>query len=100
MQPAGHLVGILVELPAGVQLGHDHFGGGDPFPLVNARRNPTPVVDDFRAPIGMQNHLHILRMPRQRLIDRVVHHLVDHMMEPGPVVRIPNIHPRPLPYRI
>jgi hypothetical protein len=35
-------------------------------------------------------------MPGQRLIDGVVHHLVDHMVKAGTVVGVADIHARPL----
>ena len=46
MQAAGNLVGVLVEFPAGVQLGHDDLGRRDAFLVVDAGRNAAPVVGD------------------------------------------------------
>ena len=44
VQTAGDLVGILVELTAGVQLGHDDLGGRDPLFGVDVGGNTTSVV--------------------------------------------------------
>src|SRR5581483_344837 len=34
-----------------------------------------------------------LGQPGQRLVDRVVHHLVDHVVKTGAVVGVPDVHP-------
>jgi len=100
VEAAGNLVGVLVEFPARVQLSHDDFGGRDAFAGVDVRRNAAPVIGDFDGSIRVQNHMHMLGMPRESLVNRVVHHLVDHVVEPGPVVRITDIHPRPFADRV
>jgi hypothetical protein len=83
-----------------VQLSHDDFGRRDTLLGMNIRRNPAPVVRDLRRAIRVKYNFHPRSMPRQSLIDRVVHDLIDHVMKTGPIIRIPNIHPRPLPYCI
>ena len=59
VQPAGDLVGVVVELAAGVEHRHDHFGGGAVLLLVQVRGNAAAVVlhraaavvvDDTRRP--------------------------------------------------
>ena len=45
MQAARDLVGVLVELSAGMQLRHDDFGSRNAFAGVDIGRNPAPVVD-------------------------------------------------------
>ena len=39
-------------------------------------------------------------MAGKRLVDGVVHHLVDHMVKPRPVIRIADIHAGALSHRI
>ena len=56
VQAARNLVGILVELPAGVELGHDHLGGGDAFFGVDVGRDAAAVVFDRDRAIGVQLH--------------------------------------------
>ena len=46
VQAAGDLVGVLVELPAGVQLGHDDLGRRDAFLGVDVGRDAAAVVGD------------------------------------------------------
>ena len=45
VQAAGHLVGVLVEFPAGMQLGHDDLGRRHAFALVDVGRDAAAVVD-------------------------------------------------------
>ena len=100
VQAARHLVGIAVEFPAGVQLGHDDLGRRHAFLLVDAGRNAASVVGDGAGAVGVEGHGHELRMARQRLVDGVVDHLVDHVMEAGAVVGVADIHARALAHRV
>jgi hypothetical protein len=58
VQAAGDLVGVLVELPAGVQLGHDDLGRRDALLLVDAHGDAAAVVGDRRSstPSGVERH--------------------------------------------
>jgi hypothetical protein len=49
VQAAGDLVGVLVELPARVQLGHDDLGRRDALLLVDADGDAAAVVADGDA---------------------------------------------------
>ena len=44
VQAAGHLVGVLVEFSAGMELGHDDLGRRDAFALVDVGRDAAAVV--------------------------------------------------------
>ena len=44
MQATGHLVGILVEFSAGMELGHDDLGGRNTFAFVDVGRNAAAIV--------------------------------------------------------
>ncbi len=100
VQAAGNLVGVVVELSAGVQLGHDDLGGRHAFLVVDAGRNAAAVVADGAGAVGVERDGDELRMARERLVDRVVDDLVDHVMEAGAVVGVADIHARALAHRI
>ena len=100
MQTAGDLVGILVELTAGMELGHDDLGGGNPFLGMDIHRNAAPVIGNRGRSVRVQGDRHQIAMPGQRLVDGVVHHLVDHVVQARAVVGVTDIHARPLPDRI
>ena len=92
VQAARDLVAVLVELPAGMKLGHDDLGGADAFRGVHVDRNPAPVVADRDAAIGMDLHPHEIGMARQGLVDAVIDDLIDHVMQPAAIVGIADIH--------
>ena len=100
VQPARHLVGVLVEFPAGVQVGHDHLGGGYPFLVVDADRDAAPVVGDGDRTVGVQGHDDRVAIAGQRLVDRIVDDLVDHVVQAGTVIGIADIHARPLAHGV
>ena len=100
VQPARDLVGILVELPAGVQLGHDDLGGRNALLGVDAGRDAAAVVGDRAGAVGIQRHGHQGGVAAERLVDGVVDHLVDHVMQAGAVVRVADIHARALAHGI
>ena len=100
MQAAGHLVGILVEFPAGVQLGHDDLGRRDAFLVVDAGRNAPPVVGDGDRAVGVEGDGDEFRVARQRLVDGVVDHFVDHVMQARAVVGVADVHARPLAHGV
>ena len=100
VQAAGNLVGVLIELPAGVELGHDDLGRRDPLLLVNTGRNAAPVVGDGAGAVGVEGHRHEFRVAGQRFVDGVVDDLVDHVVKAGAVVGVADIHARPLAHRL
>ena len=99
-KPARHLVGILVELPAGMELRHDHFGGGDAFALVDLGRDAAAVILDRHRAVGVQRHQDLVAEAGQRLVDGVVDHLIDHVVQARAVVGVADIHARPLAHGI
>ena len=100
VQSARNLVGVLIEFPAGVQLGHDDLGRRHAFLVMDAGRNAAAVVGDGAGAVGVERHRHQLRVASQRLVDGVVDHLVDHVVEAGAVVGVADIHARALAHRI
>ncbi len=104
VQPARHLVAVLVELAAGVQLGQRDLGGRA-LRLVlvvefDAGWNAAAVVDDRDRVVGVDRDDDVVAMPGKRLVDRVVDHLEHHVVQPGAVVRIADVHARTLAHRL
>ena len=100
VQAAGDLVGVLVEFSARVQLGHDHFGGRHAFFLVDVGRDAAAVVEHRAGAVGIERDGHLRGVAGERLVDRVVDDLVDHVMQARAVVGVADIHARTLAHRI
>ena len=81
VQSARHLVGILVEFPTGVELGHDDLGGRDAFALVDVDRDAAAVVTHRAGAVRIEGDHHLGGVAGKRLVDGVVDHLVDHVVE-------------------
>ena len=92
MEAAGNLVGILVELAARVQLGHDDFGGRDAFALVDFNGNAAAVVAHGGGAVGVQGHVDAVAMPGQGFVDRVVDDFIDHVVQAGAVIGVADVH--------
>ena len=96
MEAAGDLVGVVVELPARMEHGHDHFGGAAVLLLVQVRGDAAAVVLHGAAAIVVEVHVHTGAVAGEGLVHRVVHHLVDHLVEAVAIVRVADVHPGPL----
>ena len=96
MQAAGDLVGGVVELTAGVQDGHDDLGRRATLLRMDIHRYSTAVVGDGDRLIGVDGHRYLGAMARQRLVDRVVDDLENHVVETGAVVGVSDVHAGPL----
>ena len=86
------------ELAPVVQHGEDHLDGA--LALVRAARigvdrDATPVVVDPAAAIGLQRDVDAGAVPGHRLVDRVVDHLPDQVVQSGETGG-PDIHARAL----
>ncbi len=80
VQPAGHLVAAAAELAACVEDRVDDLErvlAGRVLP----DRDAATVVDDLDHVVGVDRHLDRRRVAGHRLVDRVVDHLPDEMME-------------------
>ncbi len=98
VQPARHLVAVVVELAAGVQHGH-HDLGRRSSALVHVGRDPAAVVDDGDRVVDVDRDVDGVAEPGERLVDRIVHHLVDQVVEPRHARRA-DVHRGPLPDRL
>ena len=97
VQAAGHLIGVLIEFSAGVQLGHDHFRRRHAFLGVDVDRNAATVVGDADATVAIERYLDEIAIAGQRFVDGVVDHLVDHVVQARAIVGIADVHAGPLP---
>ena len=80
VQPARHLVALVVELAAGVEHGH-HDLRGRLAAHVPVDRNAAAVVGDRHGVVDVQRHPDGVAVAGERLVDGVVDHLVHEMME-------------------
>ena len=99
VQAARDLVGVLVEFSAGMELGEDHVGGGNALFLVDVDRHAAAVVAHRDRTVAMQDHVDAVAIARQRLVDRIVDDLVDHVVQAGAVVGVADIHAGALAHR-
>lgn len=100
VQTAGYFIGVIVELTARMQHGHDDFSSGHTLFFVDARRNTTAVILHRYRVIRMNSNDNIFTIACERFVDSVVHHLEYHVMQTGSVIRITDIHPRAFTDRI
>ena len=94
MQSARHLVGVLIELPAGVQDGHDHLGGGHTLALVDVDRDAATIVGHGDGAVGVDRAVHLGGVAGQGLVDRVVDRLEHHVVQARAVVGVADVHAR------
>ena len=100
VQAARDLVGVLLEFSAGMQLGHDDFGGRNAFVGVDVGGHAAAVVAHGAGAVGVQDHVDAVGEAAQRLVDGVVDDLVDHVMQARAVIGVADIHARPLAHGI
>ena len=99
VQTAGDLVGVVVELAPGVDLGQDHLQRALAAVGVNVDRDAPSVVDDRDRAVGVQRHVDVPAVAGHRLVDRVVDDLVDQVMQPARR-RVADVHARAQPDRL
>ncbi len=102
VQTARNLVRIVVELAAGVQFGHDDFGGRAPLFVIRMYPggNAAAVVGDANGVVGMNGYRDVVAIAGQRLVDGIVHHLEHHVMQAGTIGGIADVHAGTLAHRI
>ena len=69
VEAARHLVGVFVELAAGVQHGHHHFESRAAFLLVHVYRDTSAVVGDGYGVIFVDRYLDVVAISGKRLVD-------------------------------
>ena len=98
VQAAGHLVPLAAELAAGMQNGQDDLDRGDLLLGMLIDRDAASVVGDGDGVVGVNGHLDMAAVTGQSLVDRVVHNLVNQVMETARA-RGADIHARTLANR-
>ncbi len=96
VQAARNLVGVLVELAAGVQLGEHDLGGRAlgivVVVLLDAGRDAAAIVAHRARAVGVQRDQALRCVSGQHLVDGVVDDLVDHVVQARPVVGVADVH--------
>ena len=83
VQTAGDLVPAAAELAAGVQHGKDNLKGALSGLLLNIDGDAAAVVGNADDVPRFDDHLDVGAVAGKRLVDGVVHDLVDKMMQTG-----------------
>ncbi len=91
VQPARHLVGVLVEFSAGMELGHDDLGGRHAL-AVDLGRNAAAVVAHRAGAVRIEGDGDFLGVAGERLVDGVVDDLIDHVVQARAVIGVADIH--------
>ena len=100
VEAARDLVAATVpELTAGVQDGEDDLGRRLLLLLHDVDRNAAAVVGDRDARVRVDDDVDLVGLAGQGLVDRVVHHLVDQVMEAAHTGRA-DVHPWTLAHRL
>ena len=81
VQTAGHLVGALVELTAGMEHGHHDLKGRLMHLLMLIDGDTTTVVQYSDAVIFVDRYFDMCTIAGHRLVDRVIDGLIDQMVE-------------------
>jgi hypothetical protein len=100
MQAPGDLVAVVVELTAGVQHGHDDLGRRHALFLVDVDRDAAAVVGHRDRAVLMQDDRHFVGVAGERLVDGVVDHLEHHVVQPGAVMDVADVHARALAHGV
>src|SRR5690606_29481329 len=100
VQAAGDLVGVLVELTAGVQLGHDDLGRRHALALVDVGGDAAAVVGDGDRTVLVEGDLDQVGVAGEGLVDGVVDHLIDHVVQARAVVGVADVHAGALAHRV
>jgi hypothetical protein len=98
VQPAGDLVSLAAELASGVQHGEHDLDARLPVLGHVVHRDAAAVVDDGYRTVHMDRDVDLRAEAGQGFVDRVVHHLVDEVVEslgPGG----PDVHAGAFPDR-
>ncbi len=83
VQAAGDFVRLVIKLAARMQYGHDHFQRRLLLRRMHVHRNAASVVDYLNRAVGLKRHLDVIAESGHRLVNRVVDHLVNEMMQPA-----------------
>src|SRR5690606_22469506 len=95
VQAAGNLVpAVLTEFAAGVQRSQHGFHRGAPGLGMDAHGNAAAVVDDGQRAVLVDDDVDAVAIARHRLVDAVVDHLYEQVVQPARVGAA-DVHSRP-----
>ena len=100
VQAAGHLVGILVELAAGVQPGQHHFGRRDAFLGMHVGGYAAAVVAHRHRAVAIQHQRDVVGVAGLCLVHSVVDDFEGHVMQAAAVVGVADIHAGAFAHRV
>ena len=80
VEAAGHLIGALLELAAGMQHRHHHVDGRHSG-LVHRHRDPSAVVGDLDTAVLQHANVDLVGVTSHRLVDGVVDDLPDQVVQ-------------------
>jgi hypothetical protein len=98
MQATGDLVAAITELGARMQNGERQGDSRDLLLGMLFDRNTAPVVNDLDPALGQDADENGVAESGQRLVDGVVHHLIDEVMQTT-LSGGADVHAWPLTYR-
>ena len=100
VQTTRNFIGVIVELTACVQNGHDHFRRRHALFRVNTGWDTTAIIGDRDRVVRMDRDHDVFTVTRERFVDSVIYHLEYHVVQTGAVIRVADIHTRALTHRI
>src|SRR5207248_11444894 len=98
-QATGDFVAAAAELAAGVQHGQHHLEGRSLLDLVHVDRDAAAVVGHRHRAVLVDGDGDVVALPGQRLVDAVVDHLVDQVVEAAEVGAA-DVHAGPPTHRL
>ena len=77
-----------------MQYGHDDLRRRAPFFRVHIDRDTAAVIENRHGFIGVDGDRDDAAMAGQSLVDRVIDDLENHVMQPGAVIGVADVHSR------
>ena len=71
-----------------------------PSPVMDVGRDAAAVVAHGAGAVGVERHVDAVGIAGQRLVDRVVDDLIDHVVQARAVIGVADIHARPLAHGV
>src|SRR5579859_156243 len=100
VQATGDFVGVVVELTAGMEDGHDDLGRRTALFLVHIYRDTAPIVFDGDRLIFMDDDLYFAAIASKCFVDGVIHHLEDHVVKARAVIGVADVHAGAFAYSV
>ena len=100
VQAAGYFVGVVIELTAGVQHGHDDLGCRYAFFFMHVNRNTAAVIAHGDGLVRVDRDGDVVAMASQRFVDGVVDYFEHHVVQTAAIVSITNVHTGTFAYGI